>query len=872
MADLNYNPCVVAPLSIEGKSRVRFSIFNTGDRFDTTLKINNAPFASIFAADGAYSVTNAGITKTTGNNTADRRYSGASFGVGAEIAFRFTAADFTNLAIGATLGTEFGFELAILAIVKIAANSFEARVVHAHGYGQTIAIGNNDVLTIRQTASAFEFRKNGVIFGTVNRVVLYDATPDSLGTLSQTTVIAAGMPVTFTASAATVAQNGTLTAVYDTDATNNLTGGGSDAASDAAFVNLVTDETKSVSVPAFAITSPVGTAGVSGGNSISLTANGPANWSDGAGGTFSPSAANRQTVSYTPAGAGTTRNVTAAAICNLSATAVKALTVYPQLVAQANGTIFPLNEPLRISRSGTTVFAVSGGSGSVRWNASAGIIGASSGLYLAPLSASSAVVTVTDLNTGQQLNFNIIIEANMDICIKERPETVLDEAVGCCDSVLECGETTNFELPTATYSSADYGINSASPDWSAKHLMDAFGDYGKITSRAANAGAMAQKIPAGGSGRYTQIIHASMISAGVNVIAAGLSGAFAAGIFADVEFGIGVDDDGFVAVWENGVRMGIFGLARAGHSLTVGVEKGAVVFYKDAAKVFTSAKNICGDLFVNITAGAPNIVFAGAAEAVWTIVTTGTAEEVGSITANGGYAAPQDTEIGEVVVQAAVGDVSHQRTIALVNPIPQYQDVREFVTGEVVECYLLASPVPVGKKPRIARSGALDRNTNLKAIAVGEVEDGYEFKDNNNWKEVGSDRGTLKVTRSKPKVMLTFTMLGHRNVKRLTTAFAQLSAKRINGATQVSAGSSYCECPMTVVLIRPSHSCADKYDALVIHRAVAMADIDLTFKTEELLKHKVEVVGFADTRRPRDERLYSFYFNLDCDESLDACG
>ena len=460
----------------------------------------------------------------------------------------------------------------------------------------------------------------------------------------------------------------------------------------------------------------------------------------------------------------------------------------------------------------------------------------------------------------------------MDICIKERPETVADEAVGCCDSVLECGETTNFELPSATFSSADYGINAASPDWAAKNAMDAFGDYGRITSRAVGAGAMAQKIPAGANGRYTQIIDASMIVAAADSIIAGLSRSFAGGVLADVEFGIGVNDAGLVEVWENGTSRGTFGTAVAGHSLSVAKEKGVIVYYKDAAVVFNSAENICGDLYIQIAAGAPNVIFAGAANAVWTIVTTGTAAEVGTISSGGNYTAPQDTEIGEVVVQAAIAGVSHQRTIALVNPIPQYQAVSEFVTGEVVECYLLASPVPVGKKPRIAKSGSLDRNTNLKAIAVGEVEDGYEFKDDNNWKEIGSDRGTLRVTRSKPKVMLEFTMMGHRNVKRLTTAFAQLSAKRIGGATQVSAGSGYCECPMTVVLIRPSNSCADKYDALVIHRAVAMADVDMSFKTDELLKHKVKVVGFADTRRPRDERLYSFYFNLDCDDTADACG
>jgi hypothetical protein len=267
----------------------------------------------------------------------------------------------------------------------------------------------------------------------------------------------------------------------------------------------------------------------------------------------------------------------------------------------------------------------------------------------------------------------------------------------------------------------------------------------------------------------------------------------------------------------------------------------------------------CADLYVNVATNQAGVSFAGAVtNTVWTISTAGTAAEVGTIAGNA-YTAPTNSDLLEVLLEATVNGVAYTHLVELIDEIDSFQNPDEFKTGDVIEAYFTASPIPIGQKPRIGVNGLLDRLAHPNAMAVGETEDGFKIKEDNNYKKIDGSKGTILITRSKPSVEVEFTMMGHRNPDRLKKAFPHLNVKNVNGATQISSGTGFCACPGSFVIVMANGSCGKSYDVLVVHRYVSMSDFEMDLNPEKAIMHKVKITGLIDTRRPKDEQVWSLY-------------
>ncbi len=840
--------CQSVNLSAELYQPVRFEMDTVDCKLNDSWEINGIKATAIFATDTNYqSIPGVGIValSSTLPGAAPVRFSPLEYGSVTTQLYTVAFADWDeNLPPGDTMSLGFGTQRALWYISKPDDKTINAQPASFLGYGDATALSDGDILKIVQTANQISFYINDSKVYQVPLMVQFTV-PAGLGTLaSGTPYIPTGTNRAFATKSISSGINTGNIGLLCNDGT-------------AATLNTIIEK--------FEILSPTSPLGILPNNIVNLTASTPANWiSSAVGGVFTPSPTNQSSVAYNTTGlVPGIYTLTADCNCNTGQTDTIQISI---VEVKANGNVLNLANCFKTQRNLTTQFALNFGVGPFQWSASHGII-SNTGLYLSPNRSDSDTVTVTDLATGQTITILICVEIPMAICVTEKNEIIIENLDNCCNDQLSCGETKTYEVPSASFNALAIGQNNQPPDWSVNTLMSATGSYGQITSNAVNAGAVGQKLPQGVDGSYTQTIHPTALSVSGIHILAGFATGNAGGVLANIAYGLGVDATGKVVIYQSGVIVVLPGFATpavAGHTLTIARVGNEIRYYYDSTLLHTTIDNTCGDLYVNVQTNKANVVFAGVAQAVWSILTAGTAAEVGTVNVNGTYTAPQNSNLLEVLLQASVNGVFYYKHIELIEEISSYQDPSEFVTGEIIEAYFSADPIPVGQSPRIGRNGFLDRLANPRAMAVGETKDGFEFKEDNNWKKLDGSRGTVAISRSKPTAMLEFTMLGHRNPNRLKHAFPHLNVQQVSGATQVSAGSNYCECPGSFVVIKPSKTCAGKYDALVIHRYVSMSDFEMSMKPEELIEHKVKLTGLIDSRRPSKERIWSIYYALDC--------
>lgn len=521
-------------------------------------------------------------------------------------------------------------------------------------------------------------------------------------------------------------------------------------------------------------------------------------------------------------------------------------------------------------------FNATGGSGNYQWSVDGGnLINPSSGLLTA-INGGNYTVTLTDLTSGQVATVLITVTSQSQFCVSGSAidSTVAVAGNACCEFNVECGDSLQLQIPS--FHLVENGTKKAVVFGNLVQAVT--GLASRLRATAAVAGATGNSVSFSRDAYFEIVTSADMANTA--------SGEFGIG-FSATEIDETVDTIEHAVVWFTNVTRFVeirhsgaveassqFAIAE-GDSVSFGVINGEGELWINSVKVFTSVADFsaCGDVSLDIGMNGVGTVLGGYVDNIaWSILTTGTAAEVGTIDADGVYISPTAPLSGLIEVVGTVGAANFYVNIRNIQPTPKFIKPQAFMAGRRAHVWVTNKKATDAEVIRIASDGSPDALQNPGMIYMGVLEASAKFAEEITYQNFDNDEGTYQTSISSEKAALTGTFLEVRDLDKLAVMMqhATLHATQ-KGVREISVGGKTCgACDLRAVLVVESGSCGSGWDVVYMPRVQNNANLSLEVGKKANAKYELNFMVLPDVTRPAGKQLYSIYQMENCTDTDSA--
>jgi hypothetical protein len=516
-------------------------------------------------------------------------------------------------------------------------------------------------------------------------------------------------------------------------------------------------------------------------------------------------------------------------------------------------------------------FTSTGGSGNYQWSVDGGnLINPSSGLLTA-INGGAYTVTLVDTTSGQVATVNIVVTSQSQFCVQgvsaAAANVISDDP--CCEFNVECGDRLQLRVPSfhvieegqrnvVSYSNANSAVT---------------GEASALRSTAAGAGATGNSISPTRDGFFEIITSFDMAQVA--------NGAFGIG-FSSQNIDDAVNSIDHAVVWftDAGVRkveIRHTGVAEAasdfeiaqGDAVSFGIFGGELQLWINSVPVFTSAETItaCGDVFLDIAiADADKTIGGYVSNLVWSIVTAGTGNEVGSIDANGIYTSPINPIGGVVRVLGTLNNANFYVNVRTIQPTPKFTKPQAFLAGRRAQIWVSNRKPTDNDIIRIASDGSPDAIQNPGMIYLGVLEGSSTFAEDNQTQDFTNDEGIYQTVITEERATLAGTFLEVRDLDKLAVMMQHATLHpRVKGVTEFSVGGKLCGgCDLRAVLVVEAGACGSGWDVIYLPRVQNIGNLSLEIGKKANTKYALNFRVLPDATRPLGKQLYSIYQMQNC--------
>lgn len=521
-------------------------------------------------------------------------------------------------------------------------------------------------------------------------------------------------------------------------------------------------------------------------------------------------------------------------------------------------------------------FTVTGGSGNYVWSVDGGnIINPFTGVLTA-VNGGSYTVTVTDSESGQIATVAITITAQSQFCVTgESADDTISLGDSCCEFNVECGDRLQLKIPS--FHIVENGVKTAIQYTNLVQVVT--GEAAVLRSTSAGAGATGNEVSFARDAFFEVVTNDDMATVANGEFAIGWAANFADAQPNTIDHAVAFFDSGSDRMVEvrhsgNAEADSQFAIAE-GDAVSFGVMGGELQLWINSVKVFTSGEDfsVCGSPNLAVSIETTGMVVGGYVSGLtWTVLTTGSATEVGSIDADGVYSAPTSPITGVIKVSGTVGSANFYVNVRNIQPTPKYVKPQAFLAGRRAELWITNKKATDPDIIRIASDGSPDALQNPGMIYLGVLEGSTKFTEAITYQNFDNDEGTYHTAISTEKANVTGTFLDVRDFDKLAVLMQHATLQPMSkGVKELSVGGKGCgACDLRAVLVIPSGACGSGWDVIYLPRVKNNANLMIEVGNKTNAKYELNLEALVDTTRPAGKQLYSLYQIESCTDSDSA--
>ena len=458
-------------------------------------------------------------------------------------------------------------------------------------------------------------------------------------------------------------------------------------------------------------------------------------------------------------------------------------------------------------------------------------------------------LTVIDAESGQQDVINLLVSSQGSICgfAVESDAAAANEGVPCVDVITDCETPVTIAFNALTLlrgieaGEMAYREPLRFTDMEGADISNNNKYFAGFRSTAANGFAVAENALDGYPFLIEFAVHASVIAA-TTVIAVGFAHKFTDGaktlLGLDYAAGIAGATPAArkVGIYKDGVLVvGSDFAVLEGQQVGLAVYGDSVILYIDGLVKYTVTGSTfaCAGTDIVIFSSAANVVVGGqAANLVFSIATTGTAAEIGTIDPQSGLYTPAEHNIGLVVIKGTNltnALAVYEAKVRVIKPAVKASFEKAMVEGVPIDMWV-CGPTRYDELPlRLDRDGRPDRNQVEDPRHLGTLAGSGRIETTPTRNEFRNDRGATSTSLTFDKVVISGAYLNVRDfatVKRLIPYKKELNSNGVRTLRQYSTG---CQHKMRILMVWATPDCGDVtvYDAIEIFNGLSYTPFTL---------------------------------------------
>lgn len=519
-------------------------------------------------------------------------------------------------------------------------------------------------------------------------------------------------------------------------------------------------------------------------------------------------------------------------------------------------------------------FSAAGGSGNYQWSVDGGnLINPVSGLLTA-VNGGSYTVTVLDTESGQIDTTTIVITSQSQFCVEGAPITSAAQVQGdvCCEFNVECGDRLQLRVPS--FNIVENGQRKAVVYTNVVQAVT--GEAAALRSTSSDAGASGNSVSFARDAYFDIVTSFDMAQEDNGEFAVGWSSSdpdtSVNSIDTAVVWYTNGDDERAVEVRHAGTAEtdSQFPIAQ-GDAVSYGVIDGHYKLLINNVEVFTSEVDVssCGGAVLDVSIPDADKTIGGyVSNLTWSVVTTGSAPEVGSIDADGIYTSPTSPIAGIVKVRGSLNNANFFVNVRNIQPTPRFIKPNPFLAGRRAHVWVTDRKATDNDIIRIASDGSPDAIQNPGMIYLGVLEGSATFAEDNQTQDFTNDEGIYKTVVTEERATLTGTFLEVRDLDKLALMMKRATLyPKTKGVSELGVGGKTCGgCDLRVALIVEAGSCGGGWDVIYMPRAENVGNLSLEIGKKASGKYPLNFRILPDTARPAGKQLYSIYQIENCSD------
>lgn len=525
-----------------------------------------------------------------------------------------------------------------------------------------------------------------------------------------------------------------------------------------------------------------------------------------------------------------------------------------------------------VNQNDSVKLNVTGGSGQFQYAISGDNIISTNGqidLY----QSGEVTVTVVDLITGQSLTFTLLVAGQAAICgyaVEEEGGDVSENAP-CVDIITDCNTPVNIAfnamhiLRNIEVGETPYREYPVFENLEGSEVQNSGKAFAMWRSTADNGWGVANN-PKNGKAFLLEFAVNSTVANGTADVAVGITKKDSAINLAQLNYAVvitTVNDERVVEIrrdnsYQNGSRFAI----AEGQQVGFAVYPSAVLLYIDGILKYTLASQTlsCSGMNLAFFAEKANMILGGkATNLLYSIETSGTLEQVGTIDPQTGLYSPSLTNVGFVRITATstVNDeVAYLAKVRVIRPAAKASFERAMLEGVPVDLWIAdvgrADDLPL----RLDRQGRPDANQISNPRHLGVLQGSARIEAAMTRNEFRNDIGATSSAMTIDKVTVTGAFLNVRDlstVKELVPYMREFSGHGVRQLKQFSTG---CHKRKRLLMIWQSPDCEDVpvYDAIEVYSAFSYTPFNLEVGKSVQSNIPISIEGFPTS----DGLLFDF--------------
>lgn len=518
-------------------------------------------------------------------------------------------------------------------------------------------------------------------------------------------------------------------------------------------------------------------------------------------------------------------------------------------------------------------FSVTGGSGSYQWSVTGGnLINPITGLLTA-INGGSYVVTVTDTESGQTATVDIVITSQSQFCVEGAEVSSDTDTVGlgdvCCEFNVECGDRLQLRVPS--FHIIENGVKI--PVVYGNLVQATTGDASALQSTAAVGGASGNEVSFNRDVYFEIVTSFDMAATGNGDFGIGWSSTDVDATVASIDHAVVWFTDTAVRYVEirhssNPEAGSKFAISQ-GDVVSFGVIGGELQLWINSVLMYTSTEDFgaCGNVVLDVGIEEALKTIGGyVTNLSWTIVTTGTAAEVGAIDANGIYTSPSNPLVGVVKVQGSINSANFFVNVRNIQPTPKFIQAQPFIAGRRAHIWVTNRKATDNEVIRIASDGSPDAIQNPGMIYLGVLEGSATFTEEIEYQNFDNDEGTYFTAVASEKATLKGMFMEVRDLPKLNLLMQHSTLyPESKGVKELGVGGkTSTACELRAVLIIEAGAPGSGWDVIYMPRVQNTANLNLEVGKKANGKYEINFRVLPDVTRAQGRQLYSIYQISNC--------